>query len=85
MVSKDEFQRLTLEQKYRRLEKDGDFIASRIYLGFNVHLFSLYGFYVEMWQRISLSNIEYIEILNRKETLQEYTGHINLNKDLNLD
>lgn len=85
MLSKEEFARLTLQQRYRRLERDGDFIASRIYGSFNVHLFSIYGFYVEMWQRISLSNIDYIEVVGNEASLREYTKSIDLKKDLGLE
>ncbi|HCA82958.1 MAG TPA: hypothetical protein DEP18_04160 [Flavobacteriales bacterium] len=84
MLSPEEFKRLTIQQRFNRLQKDGDFVASRFYQSFNVHLFTLYGFYVEIWQTISLGDVAYIEVVGNDATLREYTKDIDLNKDLGI-
>lgn len=84
MLTKTEFNRLKLAERYELLTEEGRFVASRFFEGFNVHLFTLFGFYVEMWQRISISNVVYIEVVNNDETLKLYLGNIDLKKDLGL-
>lgn len=84
MLTKTEFNRLNLGKRYELLTEEGRFIASRFFEGFNVHLFAVYGFYVEMWQRISISQVVYIEVVNNDETLKLYIENIDLKKDLGL-
>lgn len=81
----DQYLKLKLDQRYQLLSTDGEFIASRFHSEFNIHLFALYGFYVEMYQRIGLADVVYIEVQTNKAILNEYALNIDLKKDLGLD
>ena len=85
MLSQKEFLKLKLEQRYQILRDEGTFIASRFFESFNVHLFSFNGYYVEMYQRLSLNDVVYIEILKNDSILKEYAMNVDLKKDLGLD
>ncbi|MFZ5554433.1 MAG: hypothetical protein ACOZCO_15040 [Bacteroidota bacterium] len=84
MYTKNQFNRLKLAKRYEVLTEEGRFVASRFFESFNVHLFAMDGFYVEMWQRISMNQVVYIEVVNNDETLKLYIDNIDLKKDLGL-
>jgi hypothetical protein len=84
-MTQGEFQRCPIEQRYYLLKEDGAFIASRFHTEFNVHLFSIYDFHVEIWQRISLNDVVWIEIVDPQNVLPLYAPGIDLKKDLGLD
>lgn len=81
MLSKNEFNKLKLKQKYSLLKKEGEFIASRLFTGHNVHLFSLFGFYVEVYRPVGLEYIQWIEVVNSKKRLESYLGGLDIDID----
>lgn len=84
MMEENTFNRLKIEQRYALLRDEGSFIASRFSGGYNVHLFGLEGFYVELWQTIGMNDVVFIEIQKNESILREYLGNIDLKKDLGL-
>lgn len=46
--------------------------------GFTVGLFGLHGFYVEVFKRIGLDYIDYIEVVQELSRLDLYTDHLDL-------
>lgn len=78
MVSAEEFKKLTLEKKYFLLKTDGNYISSRYYQGFQVHLYGLKSFYVEVWQRFGLEDIIWIEVVNSNASINSYLDNIDL-------
>lgn len=83
-MTEKEFNKLKLQERYNLLKNKGEYIASRFFEGFNVHLFALEGMYVEMWMRTGLEQVVWIELMKNKDTLFFYTQHINPKKDLGL-
>ena len=81
MHSSEEFKKLSLEKKYRELEKSGNFVASRYHGGHTVSLFTYNGFFVEMWKRTALNYIDWIEVVNNDASLRSYLDSININMD----
>ena len=77
-LTKKEFKKLSLNDKYRKLKKSGEFIGSRLFDSYHVHLFLISDFYVEVWQRIGLSQIYWIEPVNTDRTLHQYLDHIDI-------
>lgn len=73
-----EFKKLPLEERYSQVKSRGDFVASRYHLGFHVHLFTLDGFFVEVWQRIGFDSIQWIEVVNSDSTINSYLDNIDL-------
>ncbi|HET6244071.1 MAG: hypothetical protein H0V01_06035 [Bacteroidetes bacterium] len=78
MILPGEFKKLPLDKKYEFVKNNGDFIATRYYQGFEVHLYGMKDFYVEVWKRFGLDYIEWIEVVNSNATLRSYLGNINL-------
>jgi hypothetical protein len=72
------FKKLSLQQRFSLLKDKGEFIASRPYESFSVHLFALEGHYVEMWQRVGLEYVEYIELILEKRKLDVWADAIDL-------
>jgi hypothetical protein len=66
------FNKLTIEERYLLLKEEGEFIASRVSGGYNVHLFGLRKRYVEMWRTIGLHQIQWIELAKNNDILAEY-------------
>ncbi|MGD1845153.1 MAG: hypothetical protein ACFB10_07140 [Salibacteraceae bacterium] len=77
-LTKKEFKKLSLNEKYRRLKRGGEFIGSRMFDSYHVHLFFIEEFYVEVWQRLGLSQIYWIEPVNSDRTLHNYLDHIDI-------
>ena len=68
----ERFKKYTLSERYELLKEQGVFLASRQYESFEVHLFSLDGLYVEVWKRIGLPYIDYIEPLTENSRLNPW-------------
>lgn len=77
-LTKKDFKKLSVHEKYRLLKKGGEFIGSRLFDSYHVHLFLMDKFYVEVWQRIGLSQIYWIEPVNSDRTLDNYLDHIDI-------
>lgn len=83
-MDKTAFQRLKLEEKYEAVKIQGEFIGSRIIPSYRVHLFALKGFYVEMFIHSELNKIQWIEIQENQDILNEYIQDLDWRKGLNL-
>lgn len=78
MIKGEEFKKLSLEKKYILLKSEGNYVSSRYYRGFQVHLYGLNNFYVEVWQRVGLEDIIWIEVVNNNATINSYLDNIDL-------
>jgi len=85
MHSKKEFQQLKLAQKYKLVKNEGQFLASRFYESYHVHLYAIQNYYVEVWCRIGISQICWIEVVHNPDTIQSYVDGINVLKDLGFE
>jgi len=77
-----EFNKLSLQQRYRLLKKDGEFIGSRLNIGHRIHLFACQGHYMEMWILVGLDQLRWIEIQTNQSILNLYIEKIDLRKSL---
>lgn len=68
----ERFKKCTLSERYELLKERGVFLASRLHESFEVHLFSLGGLYVEVWKRIGLPYVDYIEPLSESSRLNHW-------------
>ncbi len=83
-MQEKEFEKLNLSQKYQLVRKEGAFLASRFFQGYNVHLFRLRGLWVEVWTLIALQQVRWIELLKNPHALEEYADQVNID-DLSKD
>lgn len=84
-LSQKEFQKLPNSKRCFLLKKFGEHIAVRQNGLHLVHLYSIYGFYVEVWIIISLNQIHWVEIQNNKDIIKSYSETVNIKKDLGLN
>ena len=71
-MKKEEFRRLKLSQRYKLVNEKGTYLARRIHGGFLIHLYDLFGYYVEVWKPAGINLIQWIEVVNRDEILDSY-------------
>lgn len=77
-MDKKAFKRLKLGQRYEVIKEHGTHTASRIYMSYQIHLFAYDGYYVEIWYRLSLNQIAYIEVVNDDRILEQYMDNLDL-------
>ncbi len=77
-MTPEEFRRLKLRQRYKLVQEEGKYLASRRHAGFQCRLFDLFGFYVEVWKPFGINIIQWIEIVNRDEIIDSYLEDINI-------
>lgn len=75
-MTKEEFNKLSIEQRFQLLKKSGEFIGSKKHESYFVHLFTLNQFYVEMWRTLSTNQIQWIEIAENLDGLSEYVKKV---------
>lgn len=75
----DEFRKLTIFRQVELLFEKGQHVLSRIYLFYNVHLYTLSGFYAEIWYRQADNKIERVILLDQADVLDLYDNQIGLN------
>lgn len=71
------FSKLSLTGKYRTLKQKGEWVAKRFYGSFEVHLYSFCGYYVEVWCRLGIEGICWIEAPSQQQ-LEPYLKQIKL-------
>lgn len=77
-MKNEDFKKLTIFRQVELLFEKGQHILSRVYLFYNVHLYSLSGFYAEIWYRQTDNKIERVIILNETAVLDLYGNQIGL-------
>lgn len=78
-MNKEQFIKLTFEDKTEFLWKYAEIVSEKVYYECNITLFLLDGFYIEVFYNRILNEIVGIEIQENDQILYEYV------KDLNLD
>lgn len=78
-LTKKEFRRCSLSRRYKLLKSEGEHIAARQSGVHRIHLFSIYGFFVEIWIVISLDQIQWIEIQENQSIINSYSENVNVN------
>lgn len=81
-MEKAVFEKLNLNEKFLVVKRRGHFLAKRYFRGFEVFLYEYSEFYIEVWKRVGLDFVYWIETVNHKEVLSVYAEQVSL-KDLN--
>ena len=77
-MKSDEFRKLTIFRQVELLFENGRHVLSRIYLFYNVHLYTISGFYAEIWYRQADNKIERVILLDEVDVLDLYDSQIGL-------
>jgi hypothetical protein len=74
--TKEKFTRLPLALRHKVVEEKGDYIMRRRHLTYNVELFELGDFYVEVGRSMATNQIYWIECPENDYVYSKYLGHI---------
>lgn len=74
-----EFKKLSLIDKYNTVCDKGNYISKRLYRGMEAYLYKIDDFYVEVWKRYMLNQIEWIEVAP-ETTINKYVDTVDLKK-----
>jgi len=79
-VKSNDFRKLTIFRQVELLFESGRHVLSRIYLFYNIHLYTLSGFYAEIWYRQADNKIDRVIILDQSDVLDLYDNQIGLSE-----
>lgn len=71
-MTEQEFIKLHRFERLAWVRSRGEYLGSRGHGGHRAHLYRLDGFFVEVWIRIGLDQVEWIEVARNTEVLSEY-------------
>ena len=72
------FSKLSTTEKYKLVKNKGHYVASRYHGSFHIHLYRVEDLLTEVWTRVGLKQICWIEETNHK-VLDSYADHVKLN------
>lgn len=85
MVSKlQKFQKLSLQERFCYLRDHANYIDSRFYRIYRVHLYEVEGFYTEVWMRSDLDQVCWIEVADMNQVAENYTNYVDVKSDLGI-
>ena len=73
-MSEKEFAKFKLQKRFNITRKAGKYVASRIFRSYEIHLYQVEKFYVEIWQKVGLNLVHFVEVLKNEQALDEYLG-----------
>ncbi len=73
---KEKYQRLPLALQHKVVEEKGDYITRRRHLTYNVELFQLANFYVEVGRSMATNQIYWIECRDNDYVYNKYLQHM---------
>jgi hypothetical protein len=75
---KEKYRRLPLALQHKVVEEKGDYITRRRHLTYNVELFELGNFYVEVGRSMATNQIHWIECPENDYVYDKYLHHIKI-------
>ncbi len=78
-----QFNQLTSIEKMNMLFDQGREISNRIYVYYNIKLYVLFDFFVEIWYRQASNKIDRLIVLNPADVLDIYENQIKLDDLIN--
>ena len=80
-MNREAFSKLNTSKRFALVRDQGEFVGQRIHGSHNIQLFALHGYYVEVWKKIGLDYLHWVEVVTDDKILLQYTSGIDL--DLN--
>ena len=77
-MTEKEFIRLKIQDQLMIVFDSGEEIASRLYVGFNIKLYSVFDFYIEIWYIKNESKIDRINIIDTEKVSRLYSSAIDI-------
>jgi hypothetical protein len=73
-----EFLALSHQEKVELLFDNGQELMNRIYVFYNIKLFSLFDFYVEIWYKQTTNKIDKVIVVKLDDVVHLYESQINI-------
>jgi hypothetical protein len=73
-----EFIALSHQQKVEIVFDEGQELMNRIYVFYNIKLYSLFGFYVEIWYKQTTNKIDKVIVVKLTDVVHLYESQINI-------
>ncbi|MEI6764493.1 MAG: hypothetical protein WCM76_02560 [Bacteroidota bacterium] len=80
----EEFDRLPMTEKVHKTFELGDDLGRRNYLYYQVRLYMIDDFYVEIWYHPNLTKIERVEIISSEDVFAHYYEQIDISDALSV-
>ena len=80
-MQQDEFAKLPVSKRFALVREHGEFVGQRIHGSHNIQLYAMHGYYVEVWKKLGLDYLHWVEVVQDDKILLQYTDGIDL--DLN--
>jgi hypothetical protein len=77
-MKENEFLALSHQEQVEILFDHGQELMNRIYVFYNIKLYSLFGFYVEIWYKQTTNKIDKVNIVNLTDVVHLYESQINI-------
>lgn len=74
----DRFQQMKTLEKVQHVLTNGDDVMSRIYLYYNIKLYVVDNFFVEIWYRQMASRIDYVKMVDVDDVFLNYKNEIDI-------
>jgi hypothetical protein len=78
MISKKEFYELSLLERAAAVLEHGNELISRIYIYYEVKLYCVGDFYVELWYRQNGNKIDKLEVVDLEDVIHHYEKEIDI-------
>lgn len=77
-MNKRRFQEMKMLEKVQYVLEHGEEVMSRVYMYYNIKLYSVDNFFVEIWYRQSAAKIDYVEMIDMNDVFLNYKNAIDI-------
>ena len=82
MKNYSEYRKPSLNERMENLNQEGTYVGNRTYGNYGINLYTMYGFFFEVWYDNDANKITKIQHVDEKVVELLYIDRINLNLDL---
>lgn len=75
---------MSLVERFHYLRDHGNYLDSRWYNSYRIHLYEAEGFYTEVWMRTDLNQVCWIEVAEAQQVADNYAGSLDVRKSLGI-
>jgi hypothetical protein len=77
-MKESEFQALSHQEKVELLFDNGQELMNRIYVFYNIKLYSVFDLYVELWYKQTTNKIDKVIVVKLTDVVHLYESQINI-------
>jgi len=78
------FKKMTTLERYEFLRDCGDYLDSRKFGFYQIHLYQSNGFFSEIWMTPGTNKVQWIEIADPYKVVENYTKRLNIKDELGI-